>query len=390
MTATTDVPPTIGPPRRAQSAQDHRGSWIPTGAMIAAKFKELRKRRGLMIALMTVTVGIPAIYLGIRLLLHAVDPRSYGPAGGYTQYVGLVAGVLYVFGFIVAATLGATAGSADLTEGMFRHHVITGRSRMALYLARMPAGLAIIWSLIAVGFTIVCLVCVFGAPTSLNYDGVAVPAQLSRAAFANFAADHDSQVVNNFSITFSSNNGPANPACLPGPGPRNGGVIVKQPAGQTTAPCTSGELRALAVQIANQDYSDYSRMFLAPSDSLMVKTGLWIELEALIGFMVGLGLSSLLGQRTVSVILLIVLELILTPIAARARLPHLANLQRGIVGLATAHLEPGGLPTPFGGGGAADRAMLLRESTTVAVCVIVGWIVVWTALGAWRMMTRDA
>jgi len=26
----------------------------------------------------------------------------------------------------------------------------------------------------------------------------------------------------------------------------------------------------------------------------------------------------------------------------------------------------------------------------VAICVIVAWLVVWTALGAWRMMTRDA
>ncbi len=33
---------------------------------------------------------------------------------------------------------------------------------------------------------------------------------------------------------------------------------------------------------------------------------------------------------------------------------------------------------------------LVPESTTVAVCVIVAWLVGWTALGAWRMMTRDA
>ena len=49
----------------------------------------------------------------------------------------------------------------------------------------------------------------------------------------------------------------------------------------------------------------------------MVEVGLWIALEATIGFMVGLGLSSLMGQRTVAVILLIVLELILTPIFSR-------------------------------------------------------------------------
>ena len=142
------------------------------------------------------------------------------------------------------------------------------------------------------------------------------------------------------------------------------------------------------------DYSDYARQFLYPSDSLMVKSGLWLELEAVIGFVVGLGLGSLIGQRTVAVVLMIVLEVILTPLLSRARLPHLSNLQRAVVGLATAHLAPGGLPVFGGGGGGpaggSGNPGLLPESTTVAVCVIVAWLVGWTILGAWRMMTRDA
>ena len=130
------------PVRVAVRHPDHRGSWIPSAAMITTRFMELRKRRGLMITLILVTVGIPAVFLAIRLLLHGVAPKTYGPAGGYSIYTGLVSGVLFIFGFIVAATLGATAGSADLTDGMFRHLVVTGRSRLALYLARIPAGLA--------------------------------------------------------------------------------------------------------------------------------------------------------------------------------------------------------------------------------------------------------
>jgi len=98
--------------------------------MIATRFMELRKRRGLMIALLVVTIGIPTVFLVIRLLLHAFAPKTYGPAGGYDVYTALVSGVLYVFGFIVAATLDATAGSADLNEGIFRHLVVTGRSRL--------------------------------------------------------------------------------------------------------------------------------------------------------------------------------------------------------------------------------------------------------------------
>ena len=53
------------------------------------------------------------------------------------------------------------------------------------------------------------------------------------------------------------------------------------------------------------------------------------------------------------------------------------------------HLEPGGLPSPFGGTYNGTSG-LLPESRLVAVCVIVGWLLVWTALGAWRMVKRDA
>ena len=141
--------------------------------MITTRFMELRKRRGLMIALIAVNIGIPVVFLAVRLISHAVDPKSYGPAGGYYDlHDSSVPGFMYIFGFIVAAVVGCTAGSVDLTEGMFRHLVITGRSRLALYLARIPAGLAIVISMVAVGYTIVCAVCVFAAPTQLNYDGV--------------------------------------------------------------------------------------------------------------------------------------------------------------------------------------------------------------------------
>src|SRR5664279_1545761 len=187
MTAAT---PELTAPADGATGDDHRGSPIPTGAMIATRILELRKRRGLMITLVLVTVGFPTVFLAIRLLLHAVAPKTYGPAGGYDIFTAMSAGVLYTFGFIVAATLGATAGSVDLSEGMFRHLVITGRSRLALYMARIPAGLAIIVPMVAAGFTIVCLVCSFAAPTHLDYDGVTVPPGLSHAAFDSWASEH--------------------------------------------------------------------------------------------------------------------------------------------------------------------------------------------------------
>jgi hypothetical protein len=354
---------------------------------------ELRKRRGLMVTLVLVTIGIPTVFLGVRLLLHAVAPKTYGPAGGYEIYTALVAGVLYVFGFIVAATLGVTAGSADLTDGMFRHLVVTGRSRLALYLARVPAGLAIIVPLVAAGFTIVCVVCSFAAPTRLVYSGVDVPAGLSRAGLERWAAGHADEVICNFNFENGSPQVATVVNSVPC-GPGGGVAIVKQPPGLQEPPASPAQVSNAARVIAGSNYADYARHFLSPPVSLMVKSGLWLELEAVIGFVVGLGLGSLTGQRTVAVIVMIVLEVILTPILSRARIPHLSNLQRAVVGLATAHLAPGGLPVLGGGGGGpgggAGNPRLLPESTTVAVCVIVAWLVGWSVIGAWRMMTRDA
>ena len=129
----------------------------------------------------------------------------------------------------------------------------------------------------------------------------------------------------------------------------------------------------------------------------MIEAGLWIELEAAVGFILGLGLASLMGQRLVPVILLIVLQLIFTPILAGPGITGLQDLQRSFVGLAMARLEPSGLPMASGlpgvtGGvaGPGTGPSLLPESAAEAFCVIIVWLAAWTILGAWRMMTRDA
>jgi hypothetical protein len=89
---------------------------------------------------------------------------------------------------------------------------------------------------------------------------------------------------------------------------------------------------------------------------------------------------------------LVILELIMVPIFSRHVITYMLNVQRGIVGVAMAHIEPGGLPTPFSGGGSGGGGVnpLIPESTLVSSLVIVGWLVFWTAIGAWRMKTRDA
>jgi hypothetical protein len=216
---------------------------------------------------------------------------------------------------------------------------------------------------------------------------VNIPPGLSRAGFENWARDRAEPV-----ICFLPGNGhlPGNLAC---PGPpywSKSAVTPRQPA--------PAKLEALAVKIASQDYPGYTRILRHPPISLMIKAGLWIELEVTVGFIFALGLASLMGQRTVPLILLIVLQMILTPILSAVDIPHLQDLQRSVVGLAMARLEPSGLPVVFGGlpgiiggvGRPGAAQSLLPESATAAVCVIIAWLAAWTILGAWRMMTRDA
>ncbi len=334
-----------------------------------------------MAALIVVFIGIPTVFLTILLLAHAFDPRTYGPAGGYQTFTGLVDGILFIFGFIVAATLGCTAGSVDLTEGMFRHLVVTGRSRVALYLARIPAGLAILIPLVAAGFAIVCVVCVFAAPPKVNFDGLNLQPGLSRYAFVHYAENHPGRTY----------------CALPYHGPQpinlpcgqNGQIVTKTPPGVTITPPSKAQLRAFVIKMAEQNYSAYAKTFRTPPISLMVETGLWIELEAALGFVIGLGLASLMGQRTVPVVLMIVLEIILTPILLHNAIPHFVDVQRGLVGLAMAHIEPSALPPVFGGRGGGGGAGV-TESTPVAIAVIIAWLVGWSALGTWRMAKRDA
>jgi hypothetical protein len=281
-------------------AAGQRASWLPPLPLIGAKVLDLRKRNILMAVTVLFTVGLPVIFYGIRAAYHLSEPAHYGPAGIPSAFA--TAGTLMAeFGFIAAVMLGATAGTDDLTDGMFRHLVITGRSRLALYLARIPAGLAILLSLAAAGFTVACLVTAF----------------------------------------------------LHSPLPA--GAVV-------------------------------------PSASAMAGAGLWLELDLIIGFTVGLGLGALMGQRTVPVILLIVLQIIITPALADHALPHLVNGERLIVGVAMDQLQPAALAggTTVGPEGGPRELHLPPMPTWALAAVIAGWILGWLAIGAWKTATRDA
>lgn len=274
-------------------------AWLPPPRLIGAKILDLRKRNVLMWVTVAFTVALPVVFYSIRLIYHVSDPARYAPAGAPDALA--TAGTLMAeFGYIAAVALGATAATDDLTEGMFRHLVITGRSRLALYLARLPAGLAILLGLAAVGYTIAALTTEFLAS------------------------------------------------------PLAPGAVV-------------------------------------PSAGALADAGLWIELYLVIGYTVGHGLASLMGQRTVPVILLVVLELIIVPALSDHTLPRLVNGERLFSGVVMAQLKPialagGSRIGPTGGLG----SVLPPMPGWAMAAVIAAWIIACSAIGAWKMASRDA
>jgi hypothetical protein len=271
----------------------------------------------------------------------------------------------------MAVTLGATAATTDLTDGMFRHLVITGRSRIALYLARIPAGLAIILPLAGLGFAVVCLVTAFlGIPSSaaVHQNGVSIPAYFDQAQLHSWLLSHPRQAQ---------------------------AAFFGGPQGLPAAAVTSQVSQHMTMLYGN--YATTEAGTINPSVTGMIYAGLWLELNLFVGFMAALGLGSLMGQRTVPIILLIFIEIIITPPLATHVLPHFIDGQRLLVGVAMDQLQPASLTGSFtirpglGGPGGAGPALQIPPMPTWAVItVIAGWIVGWSAIGAWRMATRDA
>jgi hypothetical protein len=336
--------------------------------MITTKQLELRRRRGLMIAVVVLSLALPVLTLGLRLLFHAIDPKSYGPAGSPGVFQSLTDPIAE-FGFIIAAAVGATLGASDLGEGVFRQLVITGRSRVALFIARIPAGLSILLPLIALGFTMNCLVVSYAGvpnPSSVQMNGYSIPAHLSEPQFKTWISTHPNQASQAFGNVY--------------------------PGGKSV----------LHLQTERDDYAQYANSQMVqsnPAINEMVKIGLWLELEIGVGFVFGLGFGALTGQRTVSVIVIIALQIILTPILAAHVIPYFINGQRLLVGIPLTQLRPAYLAPPVLNGGGGPRRLIFGGRGALGippmptwgmVSVIVGWIVGWTGLGAWRMQTRDA
>jgi ABC-2 family transporter protein len=250
---------------------------------VSAEFLKLRKRRGLVASGLALTLLPMIIAYTILLILHAANPAKHGPAGGLRNFSDSI-DLLTTLSVIAAILIGSTLGAGDLSSGVFRELVITGRSRLALFAARIPAGLAILWAFVGAGFA----------------------------------------------VTATGSN------------------------------VFAGSLQA-------------------PSGTLVVETAAWIALVSALSLVLALAVSSVVGSRSTTIGIVFAWQIVVTPLLLQIK--ALGSLREGLLGAATAKLEPSGLlnhPTHVG------------MSVAAGVVVILVWATIVLVLGAWRTATRDA
>jgi hypothetical protein len=135
----------------AELPNAHRAVRSP--GLVRAELLKVHRRRGLVAATLALTIVPMIVAYVILVILHAANPANHGPAGGATNFADSL-NVLGALTLVAGILVGTTVGTGDLGAGVFRELVVTGRSRLALFGARIPAGLAFLLVPVAIGFTV--------------------------------------------------------------------------------------------------------------------------------------------------------------------------------------------------------------------------------------------
>ncbi len=138
--------------------------------LIAAEVLKLRRRRGLMTWSVLLTVGSVLVTEIILVILHAANPTHHGPAGGRTN-LEAYAFLLAQLGTVTAILIGSAAGTQDVSNGVFRDLVVTGRPRRTLFDVRIPGALIVFATMLAVGGILAFLVVYLLAGSNASPSG---------------------------------------------------------------------------------------------------------------------------------------------------------------------------------------------------------------------------
>lgn len=252
--------------------------------MFDADLLKLRKKRGTLIWVIVLALLPVIVLFTVKAIQHSSNPVKYGAAGGTSGFTDGVRLLCLFFGPLAAVLVGVEAGTGDVQAGVFRDLVVTGRSRLALFASRVPAALAVCWSVIIAGYALVLL-----------------------GTFA-FASD------------------------LPTP------------------------------------------------DGSLILNGLGFGLLATgVVCVVAVGFASLTTSKPAAITALIGWQLVASPLIA-----SIASLGKGrdaILSQALVHFSPVHI---------GDRGASVTMGLGAAVLVLLAWLVVFLALGAWRTRTMDA
>jgi hypothetical protein len=258
---------------------------LPTPRLVSADVLKLRRRRGLVAVTGLLTVGSVVVTYAVMELLHLSNPAKHGPAGGIAN-LGHGAALIAILGAVAAAIVAATAAAGDLDALVYRDLVVTGRSRLALHLSRIPAGLLFLLPFVAVGYAL---------------TGVTTVA---------LAGSHP-----------------------------------------------------------------------APSTYLLAVTGAWTLLQVTFYYLLAFGIASLLGSRSYAIGILLAWRLALTPLIAA--ISTLGIVRELVPGVSLQHLAPAAL------GDSVRMMTVVPVSIAATAAVLVAWVVIAIAAGAWRDTKRD-
>jgi hypothetical protein len=122
---------------------------MPDLRLISAEVLKLRRRHGMLAVAALMTLGLVLVAYAVSAIQHASNPAHYGPPGGRANYVGALQFVEEM-ALVAGAIIGATAGTQDIESGVFRDLAATGRSRLALFGARVTGACAVVLPLLLV------------------------------------------------------------------------------------------------------------------------------------------------------------------------------------------------------------------------------------------------
>jgi ABC-type transport system involved in multi-copper enzyme maturation permease subunit len=125
--------------------------------MVDADLLKLRKKRGTLIWVLVLALAPVIVLFAVKAIQHSSNPPKYGPAGGTPGFTDGLRLLGLFFGPLAAILLGVEAGTSDVSAGVFRDLVVTGRSRLALFASRVPAALAVCWAVMIVGYGLILL-----------------------------------------------------------------------------------------------------------------------------------------------------------------------------------------------------------------------------------------